>query len=85
MITNDLIMCNLVTSGPGGGWGAGAWGGASQGANTGADLQNRPAELQIQHKVETKSKETLNKIQTIFMFRDLVTIPKADEAHNDLR
>ena len=50
-------MCNLVTSDPGGGWGAGARGGASQGANTGADLQNRPAELQIQHKVGTNNKE----------------------------
>ena len=62
--------------------GGGAGGGATGGAILPATLQNSPAELQIQHKVGnfTSNDFSLRKI-----FRDLVPIPKADEAHTDLR
>ena len=63
----------------GGGAGGGAAGGAILG---GATLQNSAAELQIQHKV---GNNTTNDFILRTIFRDLVTIPKADEAHTDLR
>ena len=84
-----MAHLNPLTSDTGGvrrARGGGAGGGPTQGTNTGANLQNCAAELQIQHKVGIHIiKDFIERTNQIKIFRDLVTIPKPDEAHTDLR